>query len=319
MKRSFLWLALITSTVLLLAVSVRAEPSILPILRQDLAEQGLAGVLTHQRAVNVPASLLHDWLAEQPLARFAITGFNQQGPRFAVRMRVHFDNGTVNFLRLEGRTSDAVHYTLSDWYDYAAGVHLHQLAEMAPWLQSRAGQRYLQLLQEQPDSAELSALVAERPAAQALWLMQCSGQPCEPRALSAQAGPEPALWQLERALKGADSSRFMQAYDRLVKALGDDAYLPIIAGEAGLRYRQCDWLAPWLVSRWQDHREQAQLADVTLRCSLAADLSWSRQHQLIDALARQFPGLDLAERIGDYYQQTGQTPSPALAQWLKEH
>ncbi|MDX1803728.1 MAG: hypothetical protein R3292_06575 [Alcanivorax sp.] len=306
---------------LVLPLWATAQAPVIEQLREDFQSQGLAGPLSHQTLANIPASLLQHWLTQTPLQRFAITGFSQRGGRFAARVRVHFANGQLNYLRLEGATNSKGSYQLGDWYDYAAGVHLTALVALADWLESGHGKAFLQALQKQPEaSGTLRRLSQGQPAARALWLIQCAGRPCQDAALAAQpVDHEPALWQMTRAIQGGALKPFKKVFVQLQQVLGADAYLPALAGQQALQYHQCHWLAPWLARQRLKFPGVRVLADATLQCSLAGKQPWSRQQPLLEALHRQFPNVDLAEQIRRFYRQQQLTPSTSLAQWLKEH
>ena len=180
-----------------LASSAVAGSATLQALRADLASGSLKPVLARQALVSIPDKLLARWVQDIPIEQFAITGFNQNRARFAARVRLHFVDGRVGFLRLEGEPGPD--YRLTGWYDYSSGLELSELIAYGDQFNHGQGKAFLTMLHKRPDAPELATLAADHPVLQALWFAQCSGKPCEEQALAAQAVTDkPALWQLER-------------------------------------------------------------------------------------------------------------------------
>lgn len=236
-------------------------------LRADLSQGQLGVLLQRQNIVSLPASTIKPWVQAQPIDRFAITGFNESNSRFAARVRLHFPDGAISFLRLEG--TPASPYTLTDWYDYSSGMRLTALLEAGRWLQSEAGNAFLEALGESANGARVANLAQGRPAALKLWLTQCLGKPCERIAVAHQLESEqPMIWLLRRAIASGGMDQYQQQHDALLKALGDDPYLWWLEGQYALEYQQCARLASPLRDAWLRHQEVLVLADVALQCTL---------------------------------------------------
>ncbi|WP_231883920.1 hypothetical protein [Alcanivorax sp. HI0044] len=236
-------------------------------LRADLSQGQLGVLLQRQDIVPLPASTIKPWVQAQPIDRFAITGFNESDSRFAARVRLHFPDGAISFLRLEGAPANP--YTLTDWYDYSSGMRLTALLEEGRWLQSEAGKAFLEALGESQNQARVANLAQGRPAALKLWLTQCLGKPCERIAVEHQLESEqPMVWLLRRAIASGGMDQYRQQHDALLTALGDDPYLWWLEGQYALEYQQCAWLASPLREAWLRHQEVLVLADVALQCTL---------------------------------------------------
>lgn len=257
-------------SLLLVAVPAQSEDGdgTLSQLRSDLSQGQLDVLLQRQDIVRLPASTLKPWIQPQPIDRFAITGFNENDHRFAARVRLHFPDGNISFLRLEG--TPAKPYTVTDWYDYSSGLRLTALLEERRWLQSEDGKAFLSELGESPDGPSVATLAEGRPAALKLWLTQCLGNPCERIAAAHQLESEqPMIWLLRRAIASGDTDQYRQQHAALLAALGDDAYLWWLEGQYALEYQQCGWLVSPLRDAWRRHQDVLALADVALQCSLS--------------------------------------------------
>ncbi len=257
-------------SLLLVALLARSEDGngTLSQLRADLSQGRLDVLLQRQDIVQLPASVIKPWVQAQPIDRFAITGFNEDDHRFAARVRLHFPDGGISFLRLEGTPSAP--YTLTDWYDYSSGLRLTALLDAGRWLQSEPGKAFLGELGKSPNSSRVADLAEGRPAALKLWLTQCLGKPCERIAATHQLESEqPMIWLLRRAIASGDMNQYQQQHTALLAALGDDAYLWWLEGQYALEYQQCARLASPLRDAWRRHENVLQLADVALQCTLS--------------------------------------------------
>lgn len=237
-------------------------------LRADLSQGQLRVLLKRQDIVPLPTPIIKLWVQAQPIDRFAITGFNESNSRFAARLRLHFPDGGISFLRLEGTPAEP--YTLTDWYDYSSGLRLTALLKERRWLQSERGKAFLAALGKSPDASNVTDLAEGRPAALKLWLTQCLGKPCERIAATHQIeSGQPMIWQLRRAISSGDMNQYQQQHRALINALGDDAYLWWLEGRYALSYQQCGWLGGPLRAAWQRHQSVTALADVALQCTLS--------------------------------------------------
>ena len=291
-----------------LASSAVAGSATLQALRADLASGSLKPVLARQALVSIPDKLLARWVQDIPIEQFAITGFNQNRARFAARVRLHFVDGRVGFLRLEGEPGPD--YRLTGWYDYSSGLELSELIAYGDQFNHGQGKAFLTMLHKRPDAPELATLAADHPMLQALWLAQCSGKPCEEQALAAQAVTDkPALWQLEKALD-ADLEDYRKISQTLRGALGDDPYLWWLEGQQALLQQRCEWVQADLARAWQRHTEHRLLADVALQCYLATGPGGT---EFLDQLSAALGADTLSAAIRNYYQQQG-TPVPTLYQ-----
>ena len=283
----------------LLAQTVSADSLTLATLRADLGSGSLQPVLARQTLVPVPDRVLARWVQDVDIEQFAITGFNENRKRFAARIRLHFSDGGVGFLRLEGEPG--ARYRLTEWYDYSSGLQLSELVSYGDRFQAGRGKAFLTMLQDNPGSAELADLAAGQPALLALWLVQCTGQPCEEQALAAQAETgKPALWQLKHALMASDQNAYREISGQLHLALGDDPYLWWLEGQLALSHQRCDWAHSPLRQAWQRHTENRSLADVALQCHLVMS---QRGTAFLDKLSEELGADALAMAIHRYYQQ----------------
>ena len=216
----------------LLASSTQASGAgdiTLKALRAELANGGLAPVIAHHPLTTLPGVDLERLFADSHFQRFAITGYNSNGQRFAARVRLHFADGRVGFIRLTGVPGRE--YRLEDLHDYTTGLSLVGLVAERRWLGSHEGKAFLEALGKTPESDTLAQLAGGRAAPLALWLAQCSGQPCEQTALEYQIEPTPpALWQL----MVVPASSLPQTVAGLQKVLGDDPWLAWLVGDAAL-------------------------------------------------------------------------------------
>lgn len=282
-------------------------------LRDDLSSNGISALLSRQSLAQLPDTLREQWGDSQPLAGFAVTGYNRDDNRFAARLRLQFAAGGLNYLRVEGRHGTP--YTITDWYDYATGIRLSELANLVPWLKTDKGNAFLRTLQKQPDNAELARQVSNRPAAAALWLMQCTGQPCETLARRHQQSKGPALWAVQQALAAENQQTYPQRRKELVSALGDDSHFLYWEGQQVLIHRACAWAGEQTWENWRRHTGNKQLADVALLCAL-------RSHEADDLIAKlnalnqALPSLPLAQALDNYY--PADTMPSALRSWLSQ-
>ena len=298
MFRWYSTLSLLASLLMLpLAAHSDDNSNTLSQLRADLSQGQLGVLLQRQDIVPLPASTIKPWVQAQPIDRFAITGFNQSDSRFAARVRLHFPDGAISFLRLEGAPANP--YTLTDWYDYSSGMRLTALLEAGRWLQSEAGKAFLEALGESPNQARVANLAQGRPAALKLWLTQCLGKPCERIAVAHQLESEqPMVWLLRRAIASGGMKQYQQQHDALLTALGDDPYLWWLEGQYALEYQQCAWLASPLRDAWLRHQEVLVLADVALQCTLSHT---PEQTAFGTALTRQLPVATIMDSVTAFF------------------
>lgn len=293
----------------LLASIAFADSRTLQALRADLASGSLKPVLARQALLPVPDRVLARWVQDAPIDRFAITGFNENRERFAARVRLHFTDGGVGFLRLEGKAG--ADYRLTEWYDYSSGLQLSELVAYGDGFNQARGKEFLAMLQDQPDSPELAALASGQPSLLALWLAQCSGQPCEAQALHAQLATDmPALWQLKKTFMGSDLNHYRQISGKLHEAIGDDPYLWWLEGQQALRHQRCGWVNASLQQAWQRHPGNRLMADVALQCFLAVS---QQETAFLDKLSASLGADTLAAAIRGYYLQQD-VSMPALYQ-----
>ncbi|WP_372635417.1 hypothetical protein [Alcanivorax jadensis] len=291
-----------------LASGVVADSTTLQALRADLASGSLKPVLARQALIPIPDQQIARWVQDVNIEQFAITGFNENRARFAARVRLHFADGGIGFLRLEGEPGED--YRLTEWYDYSSGLQLSDLIAYGARFNSGQGKAFLAMLQNRPGSPELASLAAGRPVLQALWLAQCSDKPCEDQALAAQEPTnKPALWQLEKPL-ASDQDHYRQISKQLHDALGDDPYLWWLKGQLALLQQRCEWVQADLEQAWQRHPEHRLLADVALQCYLAVEQGGT---EFLDQLSVALGADTVSAAIGNYYQQQG-APVPAIYQ-----
>lgn len=297
----------------LLASFAFADSRTLQALRADLASGSLKPVLARQALLPVPDRVVERWVQDAHIDRFAITGFNENRERFAARVRLHFMDGGVGFLRLEGEPD--ARYRLTDWYDYSSGLQLSELVAYGDGFNKRQGKAFLTMLQKNPAAPELAELAAGEAALLTLWLAQCSGEPCETQALPAQLTTgKPALWQLKKALMASEQNDYQEISEQLHVALGDDPYLWWLEGQLALIHQRCDWSHSSLRQAWERHRDNRLLADVALQCHLAMS---QRKTGFLDKLSESLGADILAAAIGSYYQQQ-EVSIPAVYQpWTK--
>ena len=276
MLRNFLKAAGLAVSLALMFSTVHAdESSTLEAIRADLQSGSLRPLLTRQTVISVPGVTLEQWWADVHIHRFAVTGFNANSRRYAARLRLHFrsqsappESEYITFIRVAGRVGDD--YTVDQFLDYSTGLDLVALADEKGWLASRSGKRFLEALSQTPDAAILAHLAEGRQPALALWLAQCSGQPCEPVAMAAQPTSQTAtLWQLQQAFERGAKSTVDQQLTRLREALGDDPWLWHVAGIYARHHQHCDWVEKGLRRAWQNTPQNRELADSTLQCVLA--------------------------------------------------
>lgn len=297
----------------LLASGAVADSRTLQTLRADLASGSLKPVLARQTLLPVPDSVLARWVQDVDIGRFAVTGFNENRERFAARVRLHFADGGVGFLRLEGEPG--AHYRLTEWYDYSSGLQLSELVAYGDGFNQGQGKAFLTILQEHPDSRELATLAAGQPALLALWLAQCNGHPCEAQALPAQAATDkPALWQLKKAFMASDQNHYRGISGQLHEALGDDPYLWWLEGQLALNNQRCSWVGASLRKAWQRHPDNRLLADVALQCFLAVPQQGTA---FLTRLSASLGAETLAVAIRGYYQQQDDLIPAAYQPWAK--
>lgn len=297
----------------LLASGAVADSRTLQTLRADLASGSLKPVLARQALLPVPDRVLARWVQDVNIDQFAITGFNESRERFAARVRLHFVDGGVGFLRLEGEPGDR--YRLTEWYDYSSGLQLSELVAYGDRFDNGQGKAFLAMLKEQPESPELATLAAGQPVLLALWLAQCSGQPCEAQALPAQtATGKPALWQLKKAFMASDQNHYREISGQLHRALGDDSYLWWLKGQLALSNQRCDWVDATLRQAWQRHPDNRLLADVALQCFLAAP---QQATAFLDKLSDSLGADTLATAIRSYYQQQDASIPAGYQPWAE--
>lgn len=134
-------------------------------------------------------------------------------------LRLNFTNGSINYLALATDDSGA----LAGWYDYALGVHLHELvAALAGSGADQAGE-FLKRLGRAPGEL-MDAVPADGPRAR-LVLAACAGLPCYTAVLSRQQTMEPvraSLWRYERAVLLGRTGETRQAMAALGNELGED-------------------------------------------------------------------------------------------------
>ena len=297
----------------LLAQTVSADSRTLATLRADLASGSLQPVLARQALVPVPDRVVARWVQDVDIKQFAITGFNENRERFAARVRLLFADGDVGFLRLEGEPG--ARYRLTEWYDYSSGLQLSELVSYGERFEAGKGKAFLTLLQDNPGAPELGDLGAGEPALLALWLAQCSGQPCEEQALAAQtATGKPALWQLTRALMVLDRNAYREISGQLHAALGDDPYLWWLEGQLALNHQRCDWAHSALRQAWRRHPDNRLLADVALQCHLATSQPGTA---FLGALSESLGADALAVAIRRYFQQQDASVPAAYQPWAQ--
>ncbi|MCG8393803.1 MAG: hypothetical protein MI745_12035 [Pseudomonadales bacterium] len=268
------------------------DSATLKALRKDLSSGSLEPVILRQSLAPLPDPVLQQWLADVPVSRFAITGFNENDQRFAARVRLHFADGGFTYVRIEGKPGPD--YALTEWHDYASGLRLSELVALAPWFREKEGRAFLALLSRAPDSDELGKYVAQHPAAAALWLAQCSGQSCEQQATSHQ--PEssgPTLWAWRQVFAQGERQTAKALQQALENALGDDPYFWLMTGHYALDSQHCDWVATELQSAALRHH-LAILSDVALQCYLAGSGATQGGTEFLDALSEQL-GRSLVE------------------------
>lgn len=320
MHRTGLMLVTLMAVMVTLLATAQ-EPDTLAELRQDLGSGSLSPVLARQEIVNLPAEVLDHWLADTTFQGFAITGFNQNQERFAARVRLHYkdqESETATFIRIAGRPGDD--YTIDQFYDYGTGLDFSELASQAGWLKTQQGREFLTILSRDPASSELEALADGRAPFLALWLAQCSGQPCESKALNAQQPiDEPALWTLRRGFAWEDRDTAVSGLRGLRQKLGDDPWLWRIAGIYAHYYQHCDWIIKDLQGAWIASGGNA-LADIALQCTLSImehdENSTAAGTRFLVLLSETIGRERLSLAISAYYQQ-GQRPVPSeFSPWI---
>lgn len=315
----FRWCSTLSLFLSLLLVSLPAQSEksdgTLSQLRGDLSQGQLGVLLQRQDIVRLPASAMKPWIQAQPIDRFAITGFNENEHRFAARVRLHFPDGDISFLRLEGTPAEP--YTLTDWYDYSSGLRLTALLEEGRWLQSEAGRAFLSELGVSPDGPSVASLAEGRPAALKLWLTQCLGNPCERIAAAHQLESEqPMIWLLRRAIASGDMNQYQQQHAALLAALSDDPYLWWLEGQYALEYQQCAWLASPLRDAWQRHQDVLPLADVALQCSLSHT---PEQTAFGTALTQQLPVDTIIDSVTAFFAAHSRPVPESWQQWAQTY
>jgi hypothetical protein len=284
-------------------------------LRADLAQGQLNVLLQRQDIVRLPTVAIKPWVKAQSIDRFAITGFNENDRRFAARVRLHFPDGDISFLRLEGTAANP--YTLTDWYDYSSGLQLTALLEKRRWLQSERGKVFLAQLGAAPGLPDLANLAEGRPAALKLWLTQCLGKPCERVAAAHQLESEqPMIWLLRRGIASGDMGQYQQQHNVLINALGDDAYLWWLEGQYALSYQQCGWLAGPLRTAWRRHQEVVPLADVALQCTLTET---PKATNFGTALTQQLSIETIMGSVNAFFAAHNRPLPKAWRQWAQSH
>ena len=297
----------------LLASVSSAESPTLQSLRADLASGSLKPVLARQALLSLPDWVLTRGVQDTRISRFAITGFNENSERFAARVRLHFVDGGVGFLRLEGVPGHR--YRLTDWYDYSSGLQLSDLVAASDGLTQGQGKAFLRTLNENPGSEKLGVLAGGKPALLALWLAQCNGQPCEAQAMSAQTSSDnSALWQLKKALAASSQDHYRKVSGQLHVALGDDPYLWWLEGQLALENQRCHWAGDALRQAWQRHSDNLPLADVALQCYLRLQPPGT---DFLNALSEALGADTLAAAIRNHYQQQGSWIPAAYQPWLQ--
>jgi hypothetical protein len=296
-----------------LASAAVADSSTLQALRADLASGSLKPVLSRQALLPIPDRVLARWVQDVNIDQFAVTGFNENDKRFAARIRLHFSGGGVGFLRLEGEAG--AHYRLTEWYDYSSGLQLSKLVAYGDRFNQPDGKAFLTMLRDHPDSPRLVALAQGQPSLLALWLAQCSGEPCEAQALHAQQATEkPALWQLEKTFMGTDQNHYRKISAGLHGALGDDPYLWWLEGQSALSHQRCGWVDDSLRQAWQRYPDNRLLADVALQCFLAVPQQGTT---FLDTLSAALGADDLAAAIHSYYQQQDVSMPAVYQPWAE--
>ncbi len=319
---------LMTSLLALLpALSVQAEDSAtLTALRADLSSGSLRPLLDRQRIIEIPDALQEQWLADSPFRSFAVTGFNENGQRFAARIRLHLISDdhedalpTVTFIRVSGTPGSS--YRIDQFHDYASGLDLAALEAEKAWLLSGEGKAFLAMLSQQPDNTALAPLARGRPAALALWLAQCMGRPCENTALTAQIPTDsPAFSHVQRGFMAGDQEQAADSIVELHRALGDDPWLWRTLGLQAHQYGHCQWVLDEMQRGWMEHPDNTPLADTTLQCTLAT-LDPEQQElddqgtAFMQRLSQQIGRDNLARAISEYYRQYPHPQPAALQAW----
>lgn len=299
-------------------------------LKSDLATGSLKPLLARQSLLGLPEGILNRWLADSHFQQFAITGFNENGQRFAARLRLIFSNAAesggasgVTFIRLGG-TSGA-DYRIDQFHDYVSGLDLGELVEEREWLLSTGGKRFLKTLSREPGSDALADMAGGRAVALSLWLAQCGARPCESTALQAQQATDtPAVWELQRAFIESDRDAQEAALASLRRVLGDDPWLWHLTGLYARQYGHCAWVAGRMQSVWLTQTAQQgnrQLADSTLQCTLAiiTDNTAELDHQgtaFLDQLSQVTGQKALSRAIISYFKQQGRVCPDALGAWI---
>jgi len=304
----------------LLASSTQASDAgdiTLKALRAELANGGLAPVIAHHPLTTLPGVDLERLFADSHFQRFAITGYNSNGQRFAARVRLHFADGRVGFIRITGVPGRE--YRLEDLHDYTTGLSLAGLVAERRWLGSHEGKAFLEALGKTPESDTLAQLAGGRAAPLALWLAQCSGQPCEQTALEYQIEPTPpALWQL----MVVSASSLPQTVAWLQKVLGDDPWLAWLVGDAALARQMCPQVDTMLVTTWLRHQDNMSLADVALQCFLATvsrdTVSNGPGNKFLDSLSDSLGAATLSAAIHQYFLRRDEAVPEALGDWSEE-
>lgn len=303
------------------------ETATLAAIRADLQAGSLQPLLSRQTIVRLPRVMLDKWLADIHFQSFAITGFNENGERFAARLRLHLEEkreagnqSGVTFIRVAG--TPGANYTVDQFYDYTTGLDLETLQSRKEWLGSEHGAAFMSTLSRDPGSVSLGELAEGKGVALALWLAQCSGQPCESVALKAQVETaQPALWQLQRSFAEGDRAAVNIHLASLRSALGDDPWLWHIIGIYARHEGHCRWVKQAMQDAWRQQPNNRALADSTLQCTLAsltddnATLD-AKGTGFLDRLSEGIGSGNLSEAIDRYYQQHTRARPDALSPWM---
>lgn len=137
-------------------------------------------------------------------------------------LRLNFANGGINYLTLN--LDDDGH--LAGWYDYALGVHLHELVDALAGMGTDQAGDLLTRLGEAP--AEVIEDVGAAGPLARLVLAACAGLPCYTGVLSRQRPMNPvraSLWRYEQAVLLQRRREAEQAMKALRRELGEDAGL----------------------------------------------------------------------------------------------
>lgn len=134
-------------------------------------------------------------------------------------LRLNFTNGSINYLTLAETDGGA----LAGWYDYALGVHLHELVTALAGLDAGQAGEFLKRLGRAP--GQLMDQVPTNDPRARLVLAACAGLPCYTAVLSRQQPMEPvraSLWRYEQAVLLERRETARQAMAGLGNELGED-------------------------------------------------------------------------------------------------